>query len=168
VLRGQDDRVHRRGLAVAVAEGDLRLRIGSQPGQLAVLAHLRLAAHQPVRVGDRGRHQHVRLVARVAEHQALVACALQLAIAAVHALVDVGRLLAEGVQHRAAVAVEPDVGTVVTDGVDDLADDPFVVDVGRGGDLAGQHDHARLGERLARDAGVRVVAMIASRMASEI
>ena len=76
MLRGNDHGFDFRRTPVNVAHRDLRFRIGPQPRQTAVSAHFRLALHQPVGVIDRERHQHVGLVASVAEHQALIAGAL--------------------------------------------------------------------------------------------
>ena len=59
-----------------------------------------------VRHLDRQRHQLLGLVARVAEHQALIAGALLGGIAAIDALRDVGRLLLDRDHHRAGVGVE--------------------------------------------------------------
>ena len=63
---------------------------------------LKLAA-QLVRQHDGQRHQFRRLVAGVAEHQALVAGA-----AGIHAHGDVGRLALDRVQHAAGLGVEAD------------------------------------------------------------
>ena len=64
------------GLAVDVADRDLRLRVGAQPRQAPVARSSRLALDQAMRQVDRQRHELRRLVAGVAEHQALVARAL--------------------------------------------------------------------------------------------
>ena len=66
----------RRPVAVLVelvAHRDLRLAVGPQVVERAVLAHLGEAAGEPVREHDRERHQLGRLVDGVAEHHALVA-----------------------------------------------------------------------------------------------
>jgi len=114
-----------------------------------------------VGVVDRRGHQLGRLVAGVAEHQALVAGAdVQVVVAgAVHALGDVGTLLVVGHQHRAALVVDAVLGVVVADALDGVARDLDVVDVGAflGGDLAGQHHQARVGQRLGRDTGIGVL-----------
>jgi hypothetical protein len=83
-----------------------------------------------VREIDRQRHQARRLVAGIAEHQALVARALVEveALAFVHALRDVLRLLAVGDDHRAGMRVEADRRIVVADALDGLARDRVVVD----------------------------------------
>ncbi len=156
MLGGEHHRLETHRLVVLVAQGDLALGVGAQPGELAVLAHLGLALHQAVRERDGGRHQHVGLVGRVAEHQALVAGALLALVLAVHALGDVGGLLADDVEHAAARAVEAHVGGVVADVEHGLAHQRFHVDPGAGGDLAGHDHHTGLDQRLAGDAPARV------------
>ena len=141
------------GLAVDVVEGDLGLAVGAQVGDGAGLAHLGQALGQAVGDVDRQRHEHVGLVAGVAEHHPLVAGALlvELVLAGgagadllgvVDALGDVGRLLVEADHDAAGVAVVAVGLAVVADLVDRLADDLGDVDVGRGGDLAGDDGQA--------------------------
>ena len=149
-----------RRLAVDVAHGDLRLRVRTQPRQLA--RRLRSSAWRSTsrcdRI-DRQRHQLRRLVAGVAEHQALVAGALVEVEAAafVHALRDVRRLLVVGDQHGAALVVDAVVGVVVADALDRLARDRLIVDHGVRGDLAGQHHQAGGAQRFRGDARVFVL-----------
>ena len=112
--------------------------------------------------GDGHRHQLGRLVAGVAEHHALVAGALLgggLAdgLAGVHALRDVGALALEGDDDVHAVGVVADVVVVVADGADGLAGDVGVVELGLGGDFAGDDQQAGLGEGFARHAALRVL-----------
>ncbi len=108
VLGGQDHGVDAGNLAVFVAAGHLALGVRAQPGQQAAFAGFSLALDQPVREGDRGRHQHVGFVAGVAEHQALVAGALVFRLLTVNALGDIHRLLANDVDNTAGVAVVAD------------------------------------------------------------
>jgi len=138
-----------------VADGDLRLGIRAQPRQAAILAQFALALHQPVRVINRRRHQLRGFVAGVTEHQALVAGThVQIqALAFVNALGDVGRLLVVGHQHCAGLVVEADVGAVVADALDGIARDLDVIDVGMGGDFAGQHYQAGIHQRFGGHAG---------------
>ena len=84
---------------------------------------------------DRRRHQFRRLVGGVAEHHALVAGA-----AGVHALGNVARLLVDGGDHGAGVGVESIERVVVADGCDHAANQALEIDVGLGGDFAGD-DH---------------------------
>jgi hypothetical protein len=109
--------------AVDVAQRDLGLGVRTQPWQAAVLAQLRLALDQAVRVVDRGRHQFRGFVAGVAEHQALVAGALVEvdAGAFVDALGDVRRLLVVADHHGATFVVDAEIGVVVTDALDGVA-----------------------------------------------
>src|SRR3546814_4040925 len=123
MLGGQHHSVDRDRLAGFGAQGELRLRVRAQPRQRRVLllARLGLLLDQAMREMDRGGHVAARLVGGVAEHQALVAGALLFGLLAVDALVDVGGLLADQVEHAAGGAVEADVGRVVADVQDHLA-----------------------------------------------
>ncbi len=154
VLRGEHDRVDRLGLAVGIADGDLRLGVGAQPAESSVLAQLRLALDQAVREEDGQRHVARRLVAGVAEHEALVARALLevQALALVHALRDVGRLLAVGDQDGAGRAVEAERRVGIADALDGVARDLVVLHARVGGDLARQHHQVVLHQRLGGDA----------------
>ena len=108
---------------------------------------------EPVRDGDRQRHQLGGVVAGVAEHQALVAGALLVhrvdgllgarLDAGVHALRDVAGLPADGHHDAARVAVEALDRGVVADLEDALADHRLDVDVAGGGDLAGDDHETR-------------------------
>ena len=140
---------------------------GRRYGQLTGLAHLGQALGQAVRGPDRERHQVGRLVAGVPEHHSLVAGTLgvELVLAGlaaaqllggVDALGDVGALLVDRDDHAAGVAVEPVERVVVTDLLDRLASDLGDVDVGVGGDLAGDHAQPRGDECLAGDTPVRI------------
>src|SRR5690606_838717 len=83
--------------------------------------------------------------------------ALLLVLGGVDALADVARLLADGVEHGAGVAVVAHGGVGVADIADDVADDSFVGNGGGGGDLAGHHGHAGLHQGFHGDAGVGVL-----------
>ena len=155
--------------AVLVADRHLGLAVGAQVRHHVAAAHLREAVRQPVRERDRHRHQLVGLARRVAEHHSLVARAgdVELVVVAgvgarlvrlVDTLRDVRRLLVDRGDDRAGVAVEAVGGVVVADPADRVARDLRHVDVGLGGDLAGDDDEARVDERLAGHAAVRVVA----------
>ena len=130
VLRGDDDRVDADRHVVLVLERDLRLAVGAEEVDLLRLADRRELARELVRVVDRRGHEVRRLVARVAEHEALIAGALLLvhALAFGHALGDVGALLLDRRDHRAGVGVEAHLGARVPDVAHGLADDLRVVD----------------------------------------
>ena len=159
VLGRQHHGVDAVRLAVDIAHRHLALGVGAQKRQAAVLAQLGLALDQAVRVVDRRGHQLGRFVAGVAEHQALVAGAgVQVVVAGVvHALGDVLALLVVADHDRAALVVDAVLGVVVADALEGVARDLDVVDVDVGGDFAGQHDQAGVGQRFGGDAGVRVL-----------
>ncbi len=156
VVLGRDQhRPQAHRLAVLVVEGDLGLGVGAQVGHGAGPTDLGVALGHAVRHVDRQRHEHVGLVAGVPEHHALVAGALLVELVlfaggagpdlfgVVDALGDVGRLLVERDHHTTGVAVEAERLVVVADAVDGGAHDAGDVDVGLGGDLAGDDGQAR-------------------------
>ena len=100
-----------------VPDRDLRLSVRPEVGERLGLAHLGQALGELVGEHDRERHQLRGLVARVAEHQPLVAgpdVVERIVVAGVvlnlervvDALGDVGRLLVERHDHRAGLGVE--------------------------------------------------------------
>jgi len=105
------------------------------------------------------RHQLRGFVARVAEHQALVAGTLVQvqARAFIDALGDVRGLLVVGNQHGATLVVDAVFRVVVADALDGFAGDLNIIHVCVRGDLAGQHDEARVAQRFGGDAGARVL-----------
>ena len=153
VLGRDDHRVDANGLVVLVVlDRDLALAVGAEVGQLAVLAHFGelLVSLCASEIGV-GISSGV-LVGGIAEHHALVAGA-----AGVHAHGDVAGLLVDGGDHGAGVGVEAVERVVVADGGDHAAHQRLEVDVGLGGDFAGDDDEAGGGQGLARDAAVGVL-----------
>ena len=124
---------------------------------LKSLSHRGEPLGDPVGQHDRQRHPLPGFVGGVAEHHALVAGALLLLRAAVHAHGDVGRLPVDRGQHRAGPAVEAVTSVGVPDGLDRLADEVGDVHVGVGGDLAGHDRHAGRDQRFARHPARRIV-----------
>ena len=159
MLRGQDHGVDPDRLAVFVAERDLALAVRPQvvASVVGCPPHLALALDQFVRVIDRSGHQHVGFIGRITEHQALVAGALLLGKFSRDALVNVGGLLADDVDHGTGVAVETDLRRVVADVHDDPADQFFQVDPGAGRDLAADNGHAGFDKGFAGDMRCRVL-----------
>ena len=152
VLSGDDDGVDADGLVVGVVlDRDLGLAVGTQVGELAVLANFRELMCEFMGERDGGGHQLGGLVGSVAEHHALVASA-----AGVDTLRDVGGLAVDGGDDGAGFGVEALDGVVVADLVDRLADQGLEVDVGLGGDLPGDDDEAGAGEGLAGNAAVGI------------
>ena len=160
---------HRR-VVLVVLDGDLGLAVGAQVGHRAVLAHLGELLREALRDHDRQRHQHVGVVAGVAEHQALVAGATLVhlvdgvadpgLVTLVDALRDVGRLRADGDLHAAGQAVEALVGVVVADVEDGLADEVRHRGVGVGAHLAGHDDQAGRQQRLDGDPEVGLLRVV--------
>jgi hypothetical protein len=109
---------------------------------------------------DRRRHQHLGLVAGVAEHQALVTRALLFRTLAVDTLVDVRRLLAQGHRDRTGRVVEALVRTVVADAPDHVTDDVLDLDPCAGLDLAADQHQSGGGEGLGGDTRLRVLGQI--------
>ncbi len=116
---------------------------------------------------DRDGHVGRRLVAGVAEHEALVAGSLEIVVVFLasfaglerieHAAGDVVGLLADGYGDAAAGAVEPVGRGVVADAQDGLADDLRDLDVGVGGDFAGYVDQSGGGQGFHGHAGLGVL-----------
>ena len=153
VLGGNDDGVDGDRLVLfVVANGDLALAVGTEEIHDALLAHVRQPLGQLVRQHDGRRHQLGRLVAGVAEHHALIARALLVVgvhAVAIHSLRDVRRLALDRDQHAAGLPVEPHGRVLIADALDHVAHDGRKLDLGGGGDLAGHHDKAGLGQGLA-------------------
>ena len=145
--------------AAGVADGQLRFGVGPQPRQAAVATHLALALHQPVRVIDWKRHERRRLVAGIAEHQALIAGALVHVLlgGAVDAARDVRGLPAVADHDRATLDVETELGVGIADAMDGVARDARVIMLVVGGDLAGQHHQAGRNQCFGGYAAMRVL-----------
>ena len=155
-----------RAVVGVVLDGDLGLAVGTEVRERPVLAHRGELLGEALRDHDRQRHEHVGVVAGVAEHQALVAGALLVhrvhragarLVAGVDALGDVAGLAADRDHDAAGLAVEALLGRVVADLEDPLADDLLDVDVAGGGDLTGHDDEAGREQRLDGDAAVLVL-----------
>ncbi len=164
VLRGDDDGVEANRSVTVVLDGYLGLAVGPQVGKHSGLADLREAAGEPVRQGDRKRHQFRGIGASVAEHQALVAGTLKghlvvgqragtCFVGDVDAARNFRRLCTDRDIDAARVSVEPFGGRVVSDFEDTVAHDLGDVRVGGGRDFTddvdlpggdqGFHRHAR-------------------------
>ena len=152
--------------AALVLDGDLGLAVRPQVRQLAGLADLGQAPGHAMGQRDRQRHELGRLAAGEPEHHPLVAGAelerRRRVVAdlerGVDALGDVRGLVLDRHERAAGLVVEAVVGAGVADVADGVADDRLEVDVGVRRDLAEDEHEARRRRRLARDAGVRVVA----------
>lgn len=162
VLGGDDDGVDADGdhaaVLLLVLDGDLGLTIGAQPLEGSVLANVgeTLAEAGGEEVGE--GHELGGLIGGVAEHDALVTSADLLdALVEVDTLGDIGALLLDGDDDVAGVAVDALVGGGVADVADGGTDDVLEINLGVGGDLTEDHDHAGLGGGLAGDLGLGVL-----------
>src|SRR5207249_3190882 len=143
--------------AVAVLDRHLALAVGAEEGEEPRAPRFAEPLPDAVRGVDGEGHVLPGLVAGVAEHHALVACALLLEepLALGDALRDVERLPLDRRHDGAAVAVEAALGGVA-DAADHLLRDLAELDPRLARDLAGDDHEAGLDERLAGDAAVRV------------
>ena len=156
-----------RPVVGVVLDRDLGLAVRTQVGERPVLADLGQPLREPLGDHDRQRHQLGRVVAGVAEHQALVAGAALVEVvvggadprlvAVVDALGDVERLAAEGDLHSAGGPVEALERGVVADVEDRRAHELGDRRVGVGPDLA--RDHDQTGGEQGLDRGPQVLAV---------
>ena len=132
---------------------------GRRKSTIFSLRTLREAARHAVREPDRHRHEVFGVVARVAEHHALVAGAdLVVRVAGADLLLvrlvdahrDVGRLLVDRHDHAARLAVDAVRGVGVADAADRVAGEAREVDVRLGADLTGDDAETGRDEGLAR------------------
>jgi len=148
VLGGNDNGIDALYLAGrGIFHGDLRFAIGTEVRAGAILADFGKLEAELVGQRNRQRHQFGGLIAGVAEHHSLIASA-----AGVDAHGDIARLLVDAGDYGAGVGVETVEGVVVADRLHDSADEVLKIDVGFGGDFAGDDDQAGAGHGLTGDA----------------
>src|SRR5205085_2151374 len=128
VLRGNDDAGNADRFAVFVNHRDLRFGVRPQPRNFATLAYARELAAEAMGKHDRRGHELGRFVARITEHQALVAgalfgCFLSFRAARIDALGDVGGLAGDNVLNVDFVGMKNVVVIDVTDSADAFAHD---------------------------------------------
>ena len=111
-----------------------------------------------MRVIDRERHEHRRLVARVTEHQSLVAGTLVHVFlgGTIDSACDVRRLPAVADQYRTAFGFEAQLRIGVADAMDGVPRDARVVMLVAGRYLAGHHHEAGGHQRLCCYPRVRI------------
>lgn len=145
-------------IVVAVLDGDLGLGVGSEPGERAVATGSRHGSVQLVGKEEGKGEELGGFVGGITEHDALVTGAELLeSLLVVKTLSDIGGLLLNGDEQVAGLVVEALSRVIVADVLDGLANDLLVVELGLGGDLTKDHDHAGLGGGLAGDLGEGVV-----------
>ena len=167
MLRGNYNCVNADRLAVVVLNCHLRLAVGTEIAQSAVLSHLCETESELVSERDRERHKLGSLIAREAEHNALISSAVgqTVAVAVLLAVLeclvnthsDVGRLLVDRSEHRAGVSVKAVLGSVVADICDDLTCDSGDIYPRLCGYLTDAEHHTRSYHSLARNARVLVL-----------
>jgi hypothetical protein len=154
VLGGDDNSVDALGddstVVLGVLDSDLGLGVGPQPGQGAVTASLGHGSVQLVGEEVAEGKELGSLVGGIAEHDALVTgTELLNGLLVVETLSNIGGLLLNGDEQVARLVIEPLGGVVIPNVFDAVTDHLLVVEVGAGGDLAEDHDHARLSSGLA-------------------
>ena len=152
VLRGDYDGVHARGAAVNIFDGDLGFSVWAEEIDNVRLADFGEFVREAVRELDGHGHQLGGFVAGVAEHQALVASA-----AGVNAHGDVWRLFVDSADDAAGFCVKAKFRASVADIANDFAGEVGEVDVGGGGDFAGDYDQARGDQGFAGNAAHGIV-----------
>ena len=144
VMCRDDDGVDGNGDAIGVVlERELTLGVGAEKVDSRA-PYLGVTAHEPMRVGDGGGHQHVGLRGRVTEHQALVPGALLVIRRLVDPLGDLGGLLPKYVHHPRRSQVVAADRIPVSDVVDDSPCQRIDIHVRAGPVLAGDHDEVVL------------------------
>ena len=146
MLGGDDDGVDPGDLAILVLYGNLGLAIRLQ--QRIFAAHLGQLTRQLVRIIDRSRHVFIALIAGIAEHDALIACADHM-ISMVDRMMDLAGLL-----------VHPDHDRVlflVTDLADHVFRDLRIIDMCLGVCLSIDQHEVVLDRGFHRHVGIRIL-----------
>src|ERR1700691_4706006 len=152
MLGGDDDRIDTLYISLGVIfDGDLRFSVGTKIGAGAIFPHFRKLQSELVGQGNREGHQFGSLVAGIAEHHSLIAGA-----AGVHTHGYVAGLFVDAGNNGASIGVETVNGVVIADRLDYSTDQVLEVDVGFGGDFAGDYDQAGAGQGLAGDAAAGI------------
>ena len=144
VLSGNNYCVNAHGFRAIIFDRHLRFAVRTHEIQNSFASGFRQAQAKLVRGHDRKRHQFGRFVARIAEHQALIACPTR-----VHALADVRTLARQFDGHLAIVRSEAAVRIGVADSQYRFTDNLFHIGLGGGRNLARDPDVLVFYHRLA-------------------
>lgn len=145
-------------VVVLVLNGNLGLGVGTEPGERAIAAGGRHGSVKLVGEEESEGEELGGLVGGITEHDTLITSTEVLeAVIQVKTLSDIGGLLLDGDEEVQGLVVEALGGVIVADVLDGLADNLLIVELGLGGDLAEDHDHAGLGGSLASDLGEGVL-----------
>ena len=145
------------GLAVMVFKRNLGLAVGTEDVHRAVLAHFGKLLRELVCPVNGGGHKGGGFVAGKTKHHALVASTLIFGLFAQHALSDVGRLTANGVDNGAGLPVKAHFRAVVANTLDGFAHNLGQVGVAAGGNFASDNGHAGGHQGFASHVGVSVL-----------
>ena len=129
----------------------LALAVGTKVGQSAVLSHFCQAAHQLVGHGDGVGHILLRLIGGIAEHHTLISRSDGVDLFVGHGVLlclqspvythgDIRRLLVNGGNHAAGIAVKSVFCPVISDFPDGLPDNFLNIHISLCGDLS-HHQH---------------------------
>ena len=161
MLGRNDDGIHSErddGPAVTlVLNRHLGLGIWSEPGESAGPSCDRQSLVELVGENDGKRHQFWSFGGGISEHETLIAGPVILEGALVKALGDIRGLLFNSNEDVAGLVVETLGRVIVPNVLDGFSDDLLVVELGRGGNFAKDHDHSGLGSGLTCDLGGRVL-----------
>jgi hypothetical protein len=162
VLGRDDDGVDTLGnngtAVLLVLNGDLGLGVRAEPWQRAVTTGSRHGSVQLVGEEKSEREELGGLVGGITEHDTLVTSTELLeSLIVVETLSDIRGLLLNGDEKVAGLVVKALVRVIVADVLDGITDGLLVVNLGAGGDLAKDHDHAGLGGGLASNLGEGVL-----------
>merc|ERR1740133_786444 len=150
--------LHRAVIVLLVLNGHLGLAIGPQPPQRSILADIGQLLAQTCGNEDCQGHADLSLIRSVTKHNALVSCThIHLVLANMDTTCNVRTLLVDPDQDLAGLVAQTlavDTGQalvkrVIANALDRLTHNLVIVELGRGGDLAKDHDHVVLGCSLA-------------------
>lgn len=144
-------------IVLLVLDGNLGLRIWTEPRKQSGTTSSSHRSVQLVCEDDSERHELLSLIGGIAEHDTLITGTDVLQRTMIQTLSNIWRLLLNRDKNVAGLVVETLGRVIVTDVLDGVTDDLLVIDVGLGGDLAENHDHAGLSCSLASNLGVWVL-----------
>ena len=154
VLIGDNDRMNTNGdhmaVIVLVLNGNLSLTVRTNPLKGSILTNIgkSLAKFRGEKVGQ--RHQLLRLVAGVAKHDALITSAdLLHLLVDMHSLRNIRRLVLDGHDHVAVIAIEALGIAVIANLSDRVTNHLLPFHLGSGCDLSEDHHHLPLSRGLA-------------------
>lgn len=101
-------------------------------------------------------------------HQFVVECPISIFQCLVNADSNVRRLFIDGRKHRASFSIKSILAFVITYVDNHVANHARNIHIAIRGHLAHDHDHAGGSRRLNSNSGIRILAITASRIASEI